>query len=326
MRGATARSGPPTRFTDISIHAPHARSDYAGRRIRAPADEFQSTLLMRGATTAWRSHCSPSRNFNPRSSCEERLYRLRFNWNDTSFQSTLLMRGATYAILCTALSKVFQSTLLMRGATSLSYLLMSAVARFQSTLLMRGATHSMASARSARSNFNPRSSCEERHATTAFVMSSLLFQSTLLMRGATRPSRTSRAQPHHFNPRSSCEERRGGRGYGPGSNPFQSTHLMRGAPGAPASARLTTLFQSTLLMRGATSLKISPVPSVRDFNPRSSCEERLTDPADLLARLVISIHAPHARSDPTASGSSSFETIVFQSTLLMRGATGIPQH
>ena len=162
---------------------------------------------MRGATTAWRSHCSPSRNFNPRSSCEERLYRLRFNWNDTSFQSTLLMRGAT----------------------SLSYLLMSAVARFQSTLLMRGAT------------------CDDGFRDVFAAIS------------------------------------------------IHAPHARSDMP-STASARRPR-FQSTLLMRGATSLKISPVPSVRDFNPRSSCEERLTDPADLLARLVISIHAPHARSD-----------------------------
>ena len=34
-------------------------------------------------------------------------------------------------------------------------------------------------------------------------------------------------------------------------------------------------FQSTLLMRGATRAVQQPAPSTSDFNPRSSCEERL---------------------------------------------------
>ena len=58
----------------ISIHAPHARSDDRLSLIIQYSFEFQSTLLMRGAT------CSTS------SSASRRI-----------FQSTLLMRGATAA-------------------------------------------------------------------------------------------------------------------------------------------------------------------------------------------------------------------------------------
>ena len=103
----------------------------------------------------------------------------------------------------------------------------------------------------------------------------------------------------NFNPRSSCEER-------------------------PVVWKLTpslTAFQSTLLMRGATR--------------RSEYRYGIS--------AYISIHAPHARSDHHASqGGPSFQKfnprpscverrhavtiwpllIVFQSTLLMRGATG----
>ncbi len=59
----------------------------------------------------------------------------------------------------------------------------------------------------------------------------------------------------------------------------------------------------------------------RHFNPRSSCEER--PPGKLLecADLPISIHAPHARSDSPLSRESRGR-YEFQSTLLMRGATG----
>ena len=35
-----------------------------------------------------------------------------------------------------------------------------------------------------------------------------------------------------------------------------------------------------------------------DFNPRSSCEERLRHAVRLQGKMDISIHAPHARSDP----------------------------
>ena len=56
---------------------------------------------------------------------------------------------------------------------------------------------------------------------------------------------------------------------------FQSTLLMRGATTVVARALAELEFQSTLLMRGAT----------------------WADIVDRLAALVISIHAPHARSD-----------------------------
>ena len=65
----------------------------------------------------------------------------------------------------------------------------------------------------------------------------------------------------------------------------------------PPAANFGTLFQSTLLMRGATS---------KD--------------KDGYYFMVISIHAPHARSDLKKCNNSR-RFIVFQSTLLMRGAT-----
>ena len=56
-------------------------------------------------------------------------------------------------------------------------------------------------------------------------------------------------------------------------------------------------FQSTLLMRGATRNEFSGIYSI-----------------------LISIHAPHARSDLVIKRCASY-ALVFQSTLLMRGAT-----
>ena len=118
MRGATQSHRGKGHIPTISIHAPHARSD---------------------ACIGW--NLPAVSHFNPRSSCEERLYSLVLSSKlPTAFQSTLLMRGATLAPLgepsCVS---AFQSTLLMRGATTPACCT-ERHRRFQSTLLMRGAT------------------------------------------------------------------------------------------------------------------------------------------------------------------------------------------
>ena len=82
--------------------------------------------------------------------------------------------------------------------------------------------------------------------------------------------------------------------------------------------------------------------TIAHFNPRSSCEERPPGRDSEGSRHLISIHAPHARSDAEIRGSLpvmrisihapharsdimllalSAKALVFQSTLLMRGAT-----
>ncbi len=190
-------------------------------------EEFQSTLLMRGATgeppPTWspylisihaphaRSDCTappnpcPTGYFNPRSSCEERLPHHDLTPMIFIFQSTLLMRGATGTKTTDMIESKFQSTLLMRGATT--------AARCRTTTSRY---------------FNPRSSCEERrrrpvdawhadisihapHARSDDFSKSWepggKFQSTLLMRGATCHPFVKLAGIPYFNPRSSCEER-----------------------------------------------------------------------------------------------------------------------
>ena len=105
------------RSPDISIHAPHTRSDASPELANRFPAQFQSTLLIRGATTeygdfyiqdmisihaphtrsdrAGRGNRPPARDFNPRSSYEERhaLHTIRMFHH--VFQSTLLIRGAT---------------------------------------------------------------------------------------------------------------------------------------------------------------------------------------------------------------------------------------
>ena len=82
----------------------------------------------------------------------------------------------------------------------------------------------------------------------------------------------------NFNPRSSYEERRG----------------------SPALSFQRQKFQSTLLIRGATT-EPERAESVADFNPRSSYEERPVCPPPLKVIDIISIHAPHTRSDSQSS-------------------------
>ena len=108
---------------EISIHAPHARSDQTAR-IRSSDSAFQSTLLMRGATVikallivalmlfqstllmrgATQDSCIPSVHlpyFNPRSSCEERRHARRrlshrsLNFNPRSSCEERLTRVCT---------------------------------------------------------------------------------------------------------------------------------------------------------------------------------------------------------------------------------------
>ena len=81
---------------DFSIHTPHAGSDLTVTISSKTAQNFQSTLPMRGATWASQNPGLPNH-----------------------FQSTLPMRGATF---CKSgfgfFLGTFQSTLPMRGATS----------------------------------------------------------------------------------------------------------------------------------------------------------------------------------------------------------------
>ena len=166
---------------------------------------------------------------------------------------------------------------------------------------MRGATAHDHVPVPAHPDFNPRSSCEERHATALLVCPSFpLFQSTLLMRGATIFRCSTRLTSMYFNPRSSCEERL--------FVPFTSIFRFK--------------FQSTLLMRGATYARVvRPLgKNISIHAPHARSDAIL---ADVVVDVCISIHAPHARSDDDIDAIGA-DVIKFQSTLLMRGATASP--
>ena len=104
---------------------------------------FQSTLLVRGATCLFLIQLPKDAHFNPRSSWEERPQHLASSV--ASFMISIhAPRERSDKIPHRPNGEVlqFQSTLLVRGATlSLRYALLFAL--FQSTLLVRGATLSI---------------------------------------------------------------------------------------------------------------------------------------------------------------------------------------
>ena len=139
MRGATRQRLHLRRRGPISIHAPHARSD-------------------------WKHSNKPNTkgNFNPRSSCEERPAVLIYAADQKRFQSTLLMRGATARILQQLSAAHDFNPRSSCEERQLTKMQLGSGQVFQSTLLMRGATCLVQPSLDITHNFNPRSSCEER--------------------------------------------------------------------------------------------------------------------------------------------------------------------
>ena len=273
MRGATAQRLRQRLQAGISIHAPHARSDSCTIPLFLFIQDFNPRSSCEERLC--HRHMMPARiqYFNPRSSCEERLalrqhtcFCIHFNPRSSCEERLKPPRMTLNNIL-------FQSTLLMRGAT---------ICRELEQYKVWISIH----APHARSDAKARS-----------WQAASIFQSTLLMRGAT-PAAVADLP----------------------TSPFQSTLLMRGATRLSCSSYGSTTisihapharsdllfrvvfrafrFQSTLLMRGATGeCQIQSTIYTRYFNPRSSCEER--------------------RGSSVITGIQK----IFQSTLLMRGAT-----
>ena len=303
---------------------------------------FQSTLLMRGATRATSSNPAACQYFNPRSSCEERhghshnFHRALLHFNPRSSceeRRRMIMQDQEQEKNFNPRSSCEERPLASQFTLAPGISIHAPHAR-SDLVTLDWTTHAR--------YFNPRSSCEERPlmdfekgkvvefqstllmrgATPATMRSTFAkrFQSTLLMRGATAISHPSCGASRYFNPRSSCEERQhpactesGRSDFNPRSSCEERRYEVR------RTAQYCG-FQSTLLMRGATGVFGISDFTATNFNPRSSCEER---PHGLMVLWVlpqISIHAPHARSD-VISAVALIMVYLFQSTLLMRGAT-----
>ena len=205
MRGATIHEVCTSFRVNISIHAPHARSDQGivkSRRagaISIHAPHARSDILPKISESERpyfnpRSSCEERRkdgrrpvlpsDFNPRSSCEERPSGLSAKTAYRYFNPRSSCEERHQAVARKVADMLFQSTLLMRGATCrLKRPSDSAIC------ISIHAPHARSdrlywSSMTSAVNFNPRSSCEER-----------LHKNGTAARG------------RHFNPRSSCEER-----------------------------------------------------------------------------------------------------------------------
>ena len=120
--------------------------------------------------------------------------------------------------------------------------------------------------------------------------------------GVRRP--VPRAQPAHpdFNPRTPCGVRQAHKPPNTFAAQFQSTHPLRGAtPMSTACKTLPALFQSTHPLRGATLCRAQFSSAALDFNPRTPCGVRPAQYQREVDGFVISIHAPLAGCDPSAS-------------------------
>ena len=227
-------------ITQIQYFNPRSSCEerLAGFLLTAIRCVFQSTLLMRGATSAGEAFSAAGQDFNPRSSCEERLLYHIHRAKVAEFQSTLLMRGATRA-QCGG------------GCKGLYFNPRSSCEERQGKFCMVMHSH----------DFNPRSSCEERRALKGIIVQFDLFQSTLLMRGATVEVEKLKSinsisihAPHARSDLTVITIALHTR--------FQSTLLMRGATLRRHDARQTQTFQSTLLMRGATTVATKDVDAM----------------------------------------------------------------
>ena len=192
------------------------------------------------------------------------------------------MRGATRSTSNKEANDIFQSTLPVRGATSIpGHSICCVVISIHAP--RAGSDRTGYTSTMAAEIFQ--SSLPVRGATTSkmTMIATAIFQSTLPVRGATRI----------FN-------RFGGKKH-------ISIHAPRAGsdtPGANAWIRSKS-FQSTLPVRGAT-IPATAADRPPDFNPRSPCGERPLCGDHYILNLMISIHAPRAGSDRTATPPRAF--------------------
>ena len=193
---------------------------------------------------------------------------------------------------------------------------------FQSTLPARGATFQQLMEHNWQIYFNPRSPHGERLAQSIYLSAPVHYFNPRSPHGERRHLRRHRWQAVQISihaPRTGSDlcpkaTRRSGR--------FQSTLPARGATASFRFCYSCSSFQSTLPARGATSARVTGLPLVADFNPRSPHGERLELAKAQIATEEISIHAPRTGSDEVTAWQMQ-EFTSFQSTLPARGATGL---
>ena len=148
-------------------------------------------------------------------------------------------------------------------------------------------------------DFNPHSPCGERRPFFFSITTSCSFQSTLPMRGATTTDYQLLYIPFNFNPHSPCGERLN-------EHMQMALTIANFNPHSPCGERLHGA--ATNLIQLSHFNPHSPCGERRHnqrlicdryyFNPHSPCGERQTPFCGAVGCSYISIHIPHAGSDP----------------------------
>ena len=168
---------------------------------------FQSTLPLRGATTAFASASTRPRYFNPHSPCGERPPK--------PHHQTILNPISIHTPLAGS-DQLFRRNRPIQGISIHTPLAGSDASHhatkhnskeFQSTLPLRGATTSRSQANQTKHiSIHTPLAGSDRHVRTSFDHH-LKFQSTLPLRGATPRAHNPIPFSIHFNPHSPCGER-----------------------------------------------------------------------------------------------------------------------
>ena len=296
LRGATFEPLRVVLRVEISIHAPLAGCDGAGRC---------------GMVEIY--------HFNPRTPCGVRHVDIMIVGGIVEFQSTHPLRGATDVDQDDPVADEFQSTHPLRGATGEpSVLLGDLVISIHAPLA--GCDASSGPRSWSPTHFNPRTPCGVRPDEAQKPSSFIVFQSTHPLRGATR-SREGAARGQQISihaPLAGCDSQAQ---HAPAdAEKFQSTHPLRGATGqaGPTPAECEISIHAPLA--GCDRPRATGASRSRYFNPRTPCGVRRRGRGDQQGQKEISIHAPLAGCDPRSCGSVPPRS-AFQSTHPLRGAT-----
>ena len=148
-------------------------------------------------------------------------------------------------------------------------------------------------------NFYPRSPCGERQTVVNNIVFVSGFLSTLSLRRATLANKTPFEKFEDFYPRSPCGERQRAENHANSQQKFLSTLSLRRATGSNQTiiSKTNHFYPRSPCGERRESRQPCAHPT-RDFYPRSPCGERPRQDLINGIRLIISIHALLAESDP----------------------------
>ena len=210
LRGATRFCPRRCRGPLISIHAPLAGCDDGTSDLTIANGQFQSTHPLRGATSPWAHDRPRNKNFNPRTPCGVRHFRIKKAPSRLRISIHAPLAGCDWAAALCARRNPISIHAPLAGC---DYGACDRAVRddgFQSTHPLRGATVEASAPVFRYLYFNPRTPCGVRPFPSKYWFCWQIFQSTHPLRGATFWAVWIRQKPRYFNPRTPCGVRRAG--------------------------------------------------------------------------------------------------------------------